>query len=144
MPSSKSVYDLSSGAPSPVVKEEHIEYGFIGKLQSLKYEYRPDIRNRAALERNFREKFEALNRVHLSDGEFTRLLDDIVTPDVFTVSRKLRERETFTRDDGTPLNYTLVNIKGLCKNSFEVVNQLRINTAYSQGREILGLSAYEQ
>lgn len=134
MRSSKSAYDLSSGAPSPVVKEEHIEYGFIGKLQSLKYEYRPDIRDRAALERNFREKFEALNRVHLSDGEFTRLLDEIVTPDVFTASRKLRERETFTRDDGTPLNYTLVNIKDWCKNSFEVVNQLRINTDYSHHR----------
>ena len=134
MPSSKSAYDLSSGAPSPVVKEEHIEYGFIGKLQSLKYEYRPDIRDRAALERNFREKFEALNRVHLSNGEFTRLLDEIVTPDVFTASRKLRERETFTRDDGTPLNYTLVNIKDWCKNSFEVVNQLRINTDYSHHR----------
>jgi len=134
MPSSKSAYDLSSGAPSPVVREEHIEYGFIGKLQSLKYEYRPDIRDRAALERNFREKFEALNRVHLSDGEFTRLLDEIVTPDVFTASRKLRERETFTRDDGTPLNYTLVNIKDWCKNSFEVVNQLRINTDYSHHR----------
>ncbi len=134
MPSSKSAYGPSSGAPSPVVKEEHIEYGFIGKLQSLKYEYRPDIRDRASLERNFREKFEALNRVHLSDGEFTRLLDDIVTPDVFTASRKLRERETFARDDGTPLNYTLVNIKDWCKNSFEVVNQLRINTDYSHHR----------
>ncbi|MDP4301481.1 type I restriction endonuclease subunit R [Leptothrix discophora] len=134
MPSSKSDYGPLSGAPSPVVKEEHIEYGFIGKLQSLKYEYRPDIRDRAALERNFREKFEALNRVHLSDGEFSRLLDDIVTPDVFTASRKLRERETFTRDDGTPLNYTLVNIKDWCKNSFEVVNQLRINTDYSHHR----------
>jgi type I restriction enzyme R subunit len=134
MPSSKSAYDPSPGAPSPAVKEEHIEYGFIGKLQSLKYYYRPDIRERAALERNFREKFEALNRVHLSDGEFSRLLDEIVTPDVFTASRKLRERETFTRDDGTPLNYTLVNIKDWCKNSFEVVNQLRINTDYSHHR----------
>jgi type I restriction enzyme R subunit len=134
MPSSKSAYDPSSGAPSLAVKEELIEYGFIGKLQSLKYEYRPDIRDRAALERNFREKFEALNRVHLSDGEFTRLLDDIVTPDVFAASRKLRERETFTRDDGTPLHYTLVNIKDWCKNSFEIVNQLRINTDYSHHR----------
>jgi Ribonuclease G/E len=35
----------------------------LAKLQGLKYEYRPDIRDRAALERNFREKFEALNRV---------------------------------------------------------------------------------
>ncbi len=70
MPSSKLTYALPSGAPSPVIKEEQIEYGFIGKLQGLKYEYRADIRDRASLERNFREKFEALNRVHLSDGEF--------------------------------------------------------------------------
>ena len=36
MPSSKSTYGAPPGAPSPVVKEEHIEYGFIGKLQNLK------------------------------------------------------------------------------------------------------------
>lgn len=87
MPPSKSVYDQPPGAPTPVVREEHIEYGFIGKLQNLKYEYRADIRDRASLERNFREKFEALNRVKLSDGEFARLLDEIVTPDVFTAAR---------------------------------------------------------
>ena len=134
MPSSKFTYALPSGAPSSVVKEEQIEYGFIGKLQNLKYEYRADIRDRAALERNFREKFEALNRVHLSDGEFARLLDEIVTPDVFTAARTLRSINAFTREDGTPLNYTLVNIKDWCKNTFEVVNQLRINTDYSHHR----------
>ena len=77
---------LPTSASNHVVKEEQIEYGFVGKLQSLKYEYRADIRDRAALERNFREKFEALNRVNLSDGEFARLLGDIVTPDVFTAA----------------------------------------------------------
>lgn len=127
-------YAPAPGASSPAVKEEQIEYGFIGKLQGLKYEYRPDIRDRAALERNFREKFEALNRVHLTDGEFARLLDDIVTPDVFTAAKTLRSINAFTREDGTPLNYTLVNIKDWCKNTFEVVNQLRINTDYSHHR----------
>ncbi len=134
MSSSQFTYDQLHSKTSHAVREEHIEYGFIGKLQSLKYEYRPDIRDRAALERNFRDKFEALNRVNLSDGEFTRLLDEIVTPDVFTAARTLRERNAFTRDDGTPLNYTLVNIKDWCKNTFEVVNQLRINTDYSHHR----------
>lgn len=134
MPSSKFTYALPTGAPSLVVREEHIEYGFIGKLQNLKYEYRADIRDRASLERNFREKFEALNRVKLSDGEFARLLDEIVTPDVFTAARTLRGINAFTREDGTPLNYTLVNIKDWCKNTFEVVNQLRINTDYSHHR----------
>ena len=127
-------YDRPATTPNHGVKEEQIEYGFIGKLQGLKYEYRPDIRDRAALERNFREKFEALNRVHLTDGEFARLLDEIVTPDVFTAAKTLRSINAFTREDGTPLNYTLVNLKDWCKNTFEVVNQLRINTDYSHHR----------
>ncbi len=114
--------------------ERHLEEALVTKLRDLKYEHRPDIRDRAALERNFRAKFEELNRVRLTDSEFARLLDDIVTPDVFTAASRLRERNSFTRDDGTPLNYTLVNIRDWCKNSFEVVNQLRINTDYSHHR----------
>ena len=134
MSSSQSTYPPLPATSNHLVREDQIEYGFIGKLQNLKYEYRADIRDRAALERNFREKFEALNRVKLSDGEFARLLDEIVTPDVFTAAKTLRSINAFTREDGTPLNYTLVNIKDWCKNTFEVVNQLRINTDYSHHR----------
>lgn len=114
--------------------ERDLEGSLLSKLRDLKYEYRPDIRDRASLEANFRSRFEQLNRVSLTDGEFQRLLDDIVTPDVFTAARTLRERNNFTRDDGTPLNYTLVNIRDWCKNSFEVINQLRINTDNSHHR----------
>lgn len=134
LPELEGAFSQSSVNQSSGVREDSIEYGFIGKLQSLKYEYRKDIRDRATLEQNFREKFEALNRVRLTDGEFSRLLEDIVTPDVFTAARTLRERNSFTREDGTPLNYTLVNIKDWCKNTFEVINQLRINTDYSHHR----------
>ena len=114
--------------------ERALEESLVKKLRDLKYEYRPDIRDRATLEANFREKFEALNRVNLTDGEFRRLLDEIVTPDVYEAARSLRNREAFVRDDGTPLNYTLVNITDWCKNHYEVVNQLRINTDSSHHR----------
>lgn len=123
-----------SGATAIGHAERDLEDAFLAKLEGLKYEYRPDIRDRTSLESNFRKKFETLNRVTLTDGEFQRLLDEIVTPDVFMAARILRERNHFTRDDGTPLNYTLVNIKDWCKNSFEVVNQLRINTDNSHHR----------
>ena len=106
----------------------------VTKLGDLKYRYRDDIRDQASLEANFREKFQALNRVKLTNREFQRLLDEIVTPDVYEAARSLRNREAFIRDDGTPLNYTLVNIKDWCKNTFEVVNQLRINTDSSHHR----------
>ena len=117
-----------------IQNESDLEKDLVAKLQDLKYEYRPGIRDRAALEANFRNKFETFNRVTLTDSEFQRLLNEIVTPDVYEASRSLRNRETFIRDDGTPLNYTLVNIKDWCKNTFEVVNQLRINTDYSHHR----------
>jgi len=126
-----------SQGPEPersVINERTIEDDFIQNLRDLKYTDRPDIRDRTGLEANFREKFEALNRVRLTDSEFSRLMEEIITPDVFTAARRLREITSFTRDDGTPLNYTLVNLKDWCKNTFEVVSQLRINTDNSHHR----------
>ncbi|WP_305801392.1 hypothetical protein [Thiolapillus sp.] len=61
-----------------MTKENDIEQRLLTKLQDLKYTYRPDIRDREALEQNFREKFEALNRVNLTDAEFARLLDGVL------------------------------------------------------------------
>lgn len=117
-----------------IVKEADIEYGFVGKLQDLKYTYRKDIRDRNALELNFRQKFESLNRVKLTDTEFDKLLTEIINPDVFKTSSRLRKKSTFIREDDTPLHYTLVNIKDWCKNDFEVINQLRMNTENSNHR----------
>jgi type I restriction enzyme R subunit len=117
-----------------MTKESQIEESLIAKLEDLKYTYRKDIRDRVALEENFRKKFEALNRVNLTSSEFARLRDEIVNPDVFSSSKRLRERNTFTREDGTPLQYTLVNIKDWCRNEFEVINQLRMNTENSHHR----------
>lgn len=117
-----------------MLREDGIESGFLSKLQDLKYQYRADITDRASLEKNFRDKFEAFNRVHLTDSEFARLMEEIITPDVFTAARTLRAMNAFIRDDGTPLNYTLVNIRDWCKNTFDVINQLRINSDISHHR----------
>ncbi|MDR1382601.1 MAG: type I restriction endonuclease subunit R [Planctomycetaceae bacterium] len=114
--------------------EDQIEMAFIQKLRDLNYTYREDIRDRTSLEANFRGHFERLNRVKLSDSEFARLREAIITPEVFTAAKTLREINTFKRDDDTPLQYTLVNIKDWCKNEFEVINQLRVNTENSSHR----------
>lgn len=115
-------------------KENQIEDNLIEQLKGLKYIYRPDIVDRKTLEQNFKTKFEALNRVRLTDNEFLRLREVIIEPDVFKASKLLRERQYFQREDGTPLHYTLVNNKDWCKNDFEVISQLRINTENSHQR----------
>jgi len=51
--------------------EQQIEQSFVATLVGLKYEYRPDI----------------------TDAEFTRLLDEIVTPDVFAAAKALDNEE---------------------------------------------------
>ena len=117
-----------------MTKEAEIEDQLINQLVDLKYTYRQDIRDKNSLELNFRQKFEALNRVNLTNKEFERLRDEIIDSDVFHSSKRLREKSSFTREDGTPLHYTLVNIKDWCKNDFEVINQLRINTDNSHHR----------
>jgi type I restriction enzyme R subunit len=115
-------------------KENQIEENLIEQLKGLKYTHRPDIVDRKTLEQNFKTKFETLNRVRLSDNEFLRLREEIIQPDVYKASKLLRERQYFQREDGTPLHYTLVNNKDWCKNDFEVISQLRINTENSHQR----------
>lgn len=117
-----------------MTKEQNIEQNLIEQLKGLKYTHRPDIVDRKTLEQNFKNKFEALNRVRLSDSEFLRLREEIIEPDVFKASKKLREQQFFQREDGTPLHYTLVNNKDWCKNDFEVISQLRMNTENSNQR----------
>ena len=117
-----------------MTKEHQIEENLIEQFIALKYTHRPDITDRKSLEQNFKTKFETLNRVRLSDSEFLRLREEIIEPDVFAASKLLRERQYFQREDGTPLHYALVNIKDWCKNDFEVISQLRMNTENSNQR----------
>lgn len=115
-----------------MTKEYLTEENLIKQLTDvLKYNHRSDIVDRKTLEQNFKTKFEELNRVRLTDSEFLRLREEIIKADVFEASKLLREKQYFQREDGTPLHYTLVNIKDWCKNDFEVTSQLRINTENS-------------
>jgi type I restriction enzyme R subunit len=77
----KFTYQQDPEPRSLALNEAGIEDLFIQKLRDLKYTDRPDIHDRASLEKNFREKFEALNRVRLTEAEFARLLEEIVTPE---------------------------------------------------------------
>lgn len=112
-------------------REAEIETQFIDQLVKQGYIYRDDIKDRYDLEENFRNHFNKLNRVNLSNKEFANLKASIIKDDIFDVSKILRAENYMEREDGIPLFYSLVNKKDWCKNEFEVINQLRINTENS-------------
>lgn len=114
--------------------EKQIEQNLIDKLVGLKYRYRPDINDRQSLELNFRDKFNSRNYCHLTDNEFSKLLNELIDSNVFVSSQRLREKQLFYREDGTPLYFNLVNTDDWCKNDYEVVHQLKINTQNSNQR----------
>lgn len=93
---SETPYPLAAGRRHSGVRERDIETALLDKLRELKYSDRPDIHDRATLEANFRQKFETLNRVRLTDGEFSRLLDELITPDVFTASIRCTNRSRWS------------------------------------------------
>ncbi|TPW36859.1 type I restriction endonuclease subunit R [Oecophyllibacter saccharovorans] len=108
--------------------EAETERALVAQLQENGYIIRRDIHSLEGLEKNFRHHFEKLNlksgEAPLSDGEFKRLLKEIITPDVFSAAEELRERRSFIRDDETTLYYNLANTEKWCANSFEVITQL--------------------
>lgn len=98
MPSPKFTYSPPEDVPSSVLREDGVESGFIGTLQGVKYEYRADITNRAALERNFREKFEFLtgSGKTLTSIKASALLKDNsdIVKCLFVMDRKGLDRQT--------------------------------------------------
>ncbi|VCW49634.1 hypothetical protein BANRA_05380 [Escherichia coli] len=71
------------------------------------YTYRSDIRDRTTLEANFRAKFEALNRVHPDRQRVSTLARRHHHARCLRrAAQRLRNINSFERDDGTPLNYT--------------------------------------
>ncbi|QCE34915.1 type I restriction endonuclease subunit R [Acetobacteraceae bacterium] len=97
------------------------------------YVYCSDISTDEQIKANFRKKFEDLNNVHLSDHEFRALLDQIINADVFVAAKNLRSKHTLIREDGTPLIYSLVNLKSWCENHFELIRQPRFLHPDSEG-----------
>jgi|GEM_PF-6796002 len=59
---------MPSTLKAAMTSEIQLKKELLDKLRNLKYEVRTHIRGRATLERNFREHFQALNRVKLTDG----------------------------------------------------------------------------
>lgn len=144
------------------VRESTIGQKLIEKLGELKYTLRPDIRDRAAMERNFREKFEALNRVSLTNirAGYRQFKADKAAKDMAALSGKhglpvaamqafvdgILARRIFDGEQLTELLAPLdLGWKARTQKELALMGDLLpLLKRRAGGREIAGLRAYEQ
>ena len=107
--------------------EADLEREFIKNLQNQGYEYLI-IHNEKELIANLKDKLEKLNNIIFSEKEWERFFKEKIANKNETIVEKTRTIQedyikSFTRDDGSLVNISLINKKSIHNNFLQVINQ---------------------
>ena len=115
--------------------EASLENDLIDQLQTLGYE-KVRIRNEDDLVRNLKGQLEKHNRTTLSDNEFKQVLNKIARGNIFDKAKILRDKVSYTRDDGKTAYIDLINKIMWCKNEFQVTHQITMEGTYENRYDV--------
>lgn len=87
------------------------------------------------LNANFKRQLEKLNKISLTDDEFTRIYNHLNGGSKFDKAKKLRDRYALEREDET-VYIKFLNQKDWCKNLFQVSNQITIQGKYENRYDV--------
>ena len=107
--------------------EADLEREFIKNLQNQGYEYF-SIHNEKELIANLKDKLEKLNNIIFSEKEWERFFREKIANKNDSIVEKTRTIQedyikSFTRDDGSLVNISLINKKNIHNNFLQVINQ---------------------
>ena len=107
--------------------EADLEREFIKNLQNQGYEYL-SIHNEKELIANLKDKLEKLNNIIFSENEWERFFKEKIANKNDSIVEKTRTIQedyikSFTRDDGSLVNISLINKKNIHNNFLQVINQ---------------------
>ncbi|EOZ3531700.1 type I restriction endonuclease subunit R [Campylobacter upsaliensis] len=112
--------------------EAHLEKELIATLQAQGYEY-AKITDEKSLESNLRTKLEELNSTTLSDTEWRRFFSQVLSrANASIVEKSVLIQEDYIqpleRDNGSIINFKLIDKADIHKNSLQVINQYEATT----------------
>lgn len=107
--------------------EADLEREFIKNLQNQGYEYL-SIHNEKELIVNLKDKLEKLNNIIFSENEWERFFKEKIVNKNESIIEKTRTIQedyikSFTRDNGTLVNISLIDKKNIHNNFLQVINQ---------------------
>ncbi|MDL0108319.1 type I restriction endonuclease subunit R [Campylobacter felis] len=117
----------SKKVDSSYQSEAQLEKELIKTLEAQGYEYAP-ISDEKALESNLRTKLETLNSTTLSDTEWRRFFNQVLSranASIVEKSELIQEDyiQPLERDNGSTINFKLIDKADIHKNSLQVINQ---------------------
>ncbi|EJN6461955.1 type I restriction endonuclease subunit R [Campylobacter upsaliensis] len=112
--------------------EAQLEKELIATLQAQGYGYAP-ITDEKSLESNLRTKLEELNSTTLSDTEWRRFFSQVLSrANASIVEKSVLIQEDYIqpleRDNGSIINFKLIDKADIHKNSLQVINQYEATT----------------
>ena len=107
--------------------EADLEREFIKNLQNQGYKYL-SIHNEKELIANLKDKLEKLNNIIFSENEWERFFKEKIANKNESIIEKTRTIQedyikSFTRDNGTLINISLIDKKNIHNNFLQVINQ---------------------
>jgi len=109
--------------------EALLEYDLIQQLIGLGYTS-VKVQDGAALLSNLKAQLEAFNAYSYSDKEFDAILNHLAKGNVFEKAKILRDRFSFTREDGEVIYVRFYDSENWKNNLFQVTNQVQQEGSY--------------
>jgi len=109
--------------------EALLEYNLIQQLVGLNYTA-VKVQDGAALVSNLKAQLEAFNKASYTDKEFDAILNHLAKGNVFEKAKTMRDRFSFTREDGEAIYVRFYDSENWKNNLFQVTSQVQQTGSY--------------
>ncbi len=112
-----------------------LEENLVRQLQDLGYK-KVQIKDEEALISNLKSQLEKHNNSLLSENEFRQVLNVLSKGNIYERAKILRDKITYSRDDGSTGYLELINQIHWCKNNYQVTHQITMEGAYKNRYDV--------
>ena len=112
-----------------------LEENLVEQLQDLGYT-KVSIKDEAELVSNLKRQLEKHNRTSFSDAEFKQILNQLSKGNIYEKAKTLRDRITYTKDNGETGYVELINQVHWCKNQYQVTHQITMEGSYKNRYDV--------
>ncbi|WP_347923346.1 type I restriction endonuclease subunit R [Pontimicrobium sp. SW4] len=112
-----------------------LEESLVQQLVDLGYK-KVVIKDEDALIANLKMQLEKHNNCSLSDAEFKQVLNHLSKGNIYERAKALRDKITYTKDDGSTGYLELINQIHWCKNQYQVTHQVTMEGTYKNRYDV--------